>query len=477
MLFNSFSYAVFLPIVFTIYWAIDHKYRWILLWIASYYFYMSWNPKYVLLILFTTIVAYIAGRMLGFEKNSTKRKCILYTTLTIGLGLLFLFKYFNFFSESFVSILKIFTIQMNPIVIDLLLPVGISFYTFQIVSYVIDVYKGDILPEKHFGYFAVFISFFPQLVAGPIERTRNLLPQIQSEKLFDYKQATYGLKLMTWGFFKKLLIADVVSKYVKLVYTSPQDYHGFALFLACILFTIQIYCDFSGYSDIAIGTAKLLGINLSTNFRNPYFSQSVKEFWQRWHISLSTWLRDYIYIPLGGNRVSRFRNMLNIMATFFISGLWHGANWTFVVWGGLHGVAQIIEKQFFIKNKKNTDTGIIISSMRVIFTFTFCAFAWNFFVAKNISDAIYIISHCFDGICDFKTYVKDGIEVLNFNKDVLGCIAILIAFDYFSLKRDVINWITEKGIILRWSVYIFILLLIVFMSPKGIATEFVYFKF
>lgn len=334
MLFNSFAYAIFLPIVFALYWLLPHKYRWALLLVASYYFYMSWNVKYVGLILFTTIASYVAALLMEKYENKKAKKIVLLATAVLCLGVLFFFKYFNFVSSSVAELLSLISIQFSPLTLKLLLPVGISFYTFQTLSYVIDVYRGDVKAEHHFGYYATFISFFPQLVAGPIERTENLLPQIKAQHTFDYEQATYGLKLMAWGFFKKIVIADSLSVYVSKVYNAPQSFEGFALILATVFFTFQIYCDFSGYSDIAIGTAKLMGINLMTNFKSPYFSTSIKEFWSRWHISLSTWFRDYVYIPLGGNRVSKVRHALNLLITFLVSGLWHGANWTFVLWGG-----------------------------------------------------------------------------------------------------------------------------------------------
>ena len=351
MLFNSFAFAVFLPIVFILYWVLPHKARWILILAASYYFYMSWNAKYIFLILFTTIISYVAAILLEKTENLRTKKGILVGTAVICLGVLFFFKYFNFVSESVTAVFRLFAIQMNPVLLNLLLPVGISFYTFQTLSYVIDVYKGDVKVEHHFGYYATFISFFPQLVAGPIERTNNLLPQIKTEHKFNYDQATYGLKLMVWGYFKKIVIADTLSQFVSKVYDAPQGFSGFALILATVFFTLQIYCDFSGYSDIAIGTAKLLGINLMTNFKSPYFSQSIKEFWSRWHISLSTWFRDYVYIPLGGSRVGKIRHAVNLLITFLISGLWHGANWTFVIWGGIHGLGQMIESSVVANNK------------------------------------------------------------------------------------------------------------------------------
>lgn len=351
MLFNSYAFAIFLPIVFIIYWILPHKFRWVLMLSASYYFYMSWNAKYIFLIFFTTVISYIAARLLENEESKKKKKIILALTALVCLGVLFFFKYFNFVSKSVADVLGLFAIRMSPITLKLLLPVGISFYTFQTMSYVIDVYKGEVQAEHHFGYYATFISFFPQLVAGPIERTGNLLPQIKEEHKFDYNQATYGLKLMAWGFFKKLAIADVVSIYVDKVYADLWSCSEIDLLIAIFFFTMQIYCDFSGYSDIAVGTAKLLGIDLISNFKSPYMSLSVKEFWSRWHISLSSWFRDYVYIPLGGNRVSKLRNYFNLLITFLVSGLWHGANWTYVIWGGIHGIAQIAEKAFDLVDK------------------------------------------------------------------------------------------------------------------------------
>ena len=326
-----------------------------------------------------------------------------------------------------------FAIHLNPITLKLLLPVGISFYTFQTLSYVIDVYRGDVPAERHFGYYAAFISFFPQLVAGPIERTSNLLPQIKAKHQFDYDQATYGLKLIAWGFFKKIVLADTLSKYVSTVYDTPQNFSGFALVLATLFFTLQIYCDFSGYSDIAIGTAKLLGINLMINFKSPYFSQSIKEFWSRWHISLSTWFRDYIYIPLGGSRVGKVKCIANLMITFLVSGLWHGANWTFVVWGGVHGAAQAIENIVVPQNKQKS-TGVMWC-VRVLLVFLFVSFAWIFFVSDSISDAGYIITHLFEGVVSPLSYLKIGFSSIGLEKMELAFLCpsllILLIFDFF----------------------------------------------
>ena len=479
MLFNSFSFAIFLPIVFCLYWLIPHAYRWLLLLVVSYYFYMSWNAKYVFLILLTTIVSYFAGLFLEKVHDQRKKKWVLAFTSLICLGVLFFFKYFNFISESVSTLFSLFSIQLNPLTLKVLLPVGISFYTFQTLSYVIDVYKGDIPAEHHFGYYATFISFFPQLVAGPIERTRNLLPQIKQAHIFDYSQATYGLKLIAWGYFKKLVIADTLSPFVSRVFDMPHDFRGFALILASLFFTLQIYCDFSGYSDIAIGTAKLMGINLMTNFKSPYFSCSIKEFWSRWHISLSTWFRDYVYIPLGGNQVGKLRHARNLMTTFLVSGLWHGANWTYVIWGGIHGLGQLIEKHLIAS--ADTSSHRATQVIRTLIVFLFCAFAWIFFVSSSVSDAFYVISHLFDGISQPIAYLHDGFANIGMEKVVFAketvLILILALFDLVSLKQDVIILISQKKTFVRWTIYVSFCLLIIFFSQKGIAAEFVYFQF
>ena len=473
------AFAFFLPIVFIIYWSLPHKFRWVLLLAASYYFYMSWNAKYVFLILFTTIISYAAAVLMERSEHRRQKKWILAGTAILCLGVLFFFKYYNFVSESVASLLRLFAIPLRPLTVKLLLPVGISFYTFQTLSYVIDVYRGDARAERHFGHYAAFISFFPQLVAGPIERTNNLLPQIKAVHEFNYDQATYGLKLMAWGYFKKIVIADTLCAYVDRVYGAPREFQGFALVLAKVFFTLQIYCDFSGYSDIAIGTAKLMGINLMTNFRSPYFSQSIKEFWSRWHISLSTWFRDYVYIPLGGNRVRRFRHAINLMITFLASGLWHGANWTFVVWGGIHGAAQVVENAL-IPREKRSSRGIV-RWLRILAVFTFCTLAWVFFVSDSIGDAFYVFGHLFDGISSPVRYLKDGFMNISMGEQellmVAFCVLLLSIFDLLSLKRDVIEMVSRKGMVTRWLIYILFLLIIVFFSQKGIAAEFVYFQF
>lgn len=478
MLFNSFSFAIFLPIVFAVYWLVPKRFQWAIMFVASYYFYMSWNVKYVFLILFTTIISYITGILVEREPNVTKKKLYLTLALIASLGVLFFFKYFNFFSNSITDFLQLFSIKVNPITLKVMLPVGISFYTFQTLSYVIDVYKGTAKAEYHFGKYATFISFFPQLVAGPIERTQNLMSQIKEEHSFDYNKAAYGLRIMAWGFFKKMAVADSLAVYVDKIYDNVYENTGFSLVVATVFFAIQIYCDFSGYSDIALGTAKLFGVELMQNFKSPYFSSSVKELWSRWHISLSTWFRDYVYIPLGGNRVSKFRHKMNLIMTFLVSGLWHGANWNFVIWGGLHGVAQVIESVFLPKNKKFSTVGRLF---RVPFVFAFTCFAWIFFRAQTFSEALYVIKNLFGGILTPITYVLNGYADIGMPKeDVLAyscIILILCIFDYLSLRQDVYERIGKMKTPVRWSLYFIIIWLIIIFTPVTSGSEFIYFQF
>lgn len=477
MPFNSISYAVFLPIVFIIYWLSPHKYRWGFLLAASYYFYMSWNLKYVGLILFTTVVSYFAARFMEDKTDKRYKKSVLLISAILCLGGLFFFKYFNFVSNSFCDAVNYFAIKLNPVTLNIVLPVGISFYTFQTLGYIIDVYRGDAEAEHHFGKYAAFVSFFPQLVAGPIERSKNLLPQIKAKHEFSYEQGTYGMKLMVWGFFKKLVIADTISLHIGPLFEIPQNYHGFSFVIAAFLFSFQIYCDFSGYSDIAIGTAKLMGIDLMTNFKSPYFSQSLREFWGRWHISLSTWFKDYVYIPLGGNRVSRRRNVFNLLVTFLASGLWHGANWTFVIWGGIHGIGQIIEKQIGLF--KNKSTGVL-SVCRVILIFGFCTLAWVFFAANSISDAGYILGHMLEGLSDPLLYFRNGFADLGIGSEtilvLLFSIGLLTVYDYYSLTEDCISYLGKKNTIVRTVIYLLMLIAIMCLKASESA-EFVYFQF
>lgn len=477
MLFNSFSFAIFLPIVFALFWIVPKKYQWIVLFISSYSFYMCWKVEYVILILLTTLTSYWGAILI--EKRPTKKKCFLTISLIISLTVLFFFKYFNFFSSSFIdSVNSLFSVELSPILVNVILPVGISFYTFQTLSYVIDVYRGTVKAEHHFGKYATFIAFFPQLVAGPIERTSNLLGQIKAEHSFNYEKASYGVKLMLWGFFKKMVIADNLAVFVDAIYDTPTHFNGFSLILSTVFFAIQIYCDFSGYSDIAIGVAKLFDIDLMKNFNAPYLATSIKDFWSRWHISLSTWFKDYIYIPLGGNRVSKLRHKLNLIITFLVSGLWHGASWTFVLWGGIHGVGQAAEACLPRKNKKNS---AFVTLLKRLFVFLFVVVTWVFFRARSISDAWHVITKCFVGISSPMSYIRAGFTNMGMGVErliiCLISVALLFAYDAMSEKKDVIQCISAKKRIVSWSVYVVIALLILAWTPITSGAEFIYFQF
>lgn len=479
MLFNSFDFAVFFPIVFFLYWAVPQKYRWPLLLVTSYYFYMSWNAKYLVLILLTTAVSYFAARLLERTEKEKEKKLVVFGTLIVCLGVLFVFKYFNFVSSSLAALSNIFLRGgVQPVTLNLLLPVGISFYTFQTLSYVIDVYRGTMKAEHNFGVYATFVSFFPQLVAGPIERSQNLLPQITSRKTFCYADCTYGLKLMAWGFFKKIAIADVLAGYVDAVYQSTDVLFGFDYAMAVLFFTIQIYCDFSGYSDIAIGAAKMLGIDLMRNFNSPYFSKSIKEFWSRWHISLSTWFKDYLYIPMGGNRCSKLRNSFNLFVTFLISGLWHGASWNFVIWGGIHGLLQVVERSCDSPLRKFRNKNRLSGVLAALAVFVVCNITWVFFRAESIPEAIHVLVRAVYGIWSPSTYFHSciGLNPLNLVK-IFITVLILAVYDFYSLRVDVIQWISGQRWIVRWSVYLAMILLIIANAPLSNQTAFIYFQF
>lgn len=488
MLFNSLAFAIFLPIVFFLYWALPQKYRWILLLISSYYFYMSWNVKYVVLILFTTAVSYAGAIFMQKIQKKRIKKLFMLGAVAASLLVLFFFKYFNFAQNTLIRVLESFAIQLHPVTLSLMLPVGISFYTFQTLSYVIDVYKGEVEPERNFFKYAAFISFFPQLVAGPIERTKNLLPQIDCEHSFTYEKGAYGMRLMAWGFFKKLVIADNLAVFVDMVFDDVAAYHGFALVLAVLFFTLQIYCDFSGYSDIAIGTAKLFDIDLMTNFHSPYFSTSIKEFWRRWHISLSSWFRDYVYIPLGGNRVGKVRNMLNVCVTFTLSGLWHGAAFTYIIWGGLHGLMQCVEKLFLIPEKRKTLTADSATQskesrniswwLKVGIVFCLVAAAWCFFRAGSLSQAFYVFAHMTDGLGQPLAYLSNGIHAFDVRLllQMIFPILLLAVYDYAALDRDPLISIGKLPAVARRVVYYAFLLMVLLLASFN-SQEFVYFQF
>ena len=403
MLFNSLGFLLFFPIVTIAYYLLPQKVRWAFLLAASYFFYMCWNAAYALLLLSSTVVTYAAAQLIDRSRKQSVKKGFLAFSLIVNLGILFTFKYFEFFTSGLYAALDWLKIAYTPVNYSLLLPVGISFYTFQALGYAIDVYRGDVAVQKHFGKYALFVAFFPQLVAGPIERSRNLLPQFDEIHRFDYQNAVTGLRLMLWGFYKKIVIADTVCVAVNTVYNNITAFDGLAICIATILFAVQIYCDFSGYSDIARGCARIMGFRLMLNFDHPYFSHSIQEFWRRWHISLSTWFKDYIYIPLGGNRKGTARRYFNLMVTFLVSGLWHGANITFVVWGGIHGLFQIIgdltrkwRDRCFSRIEKRRAGRVLHSGGQMLLTFMLVSFAWIFFRANTMGDAVYAVTHLFD---------------------------------------------------------------------------------
>ncbi|MCL2159111.1 MAG: MBOAT family protein [Oscillospiraceae bacterium] len=392
MIFNSFAYFVFFPIVLLGHFLLPHRFRWVFLLLASYYFYISWNLDLLYLILLTTSISYASALIIEKTESKKTKKIFLAATLVSCFGVLFFFKYFNFLSAAVLGAMSAFGLKVPEFSLDVLLPVGISFYTFQTLSYVIDVYRGNIKAERHFGYYALFVSFFPQLVAGPIERPENLLPQIKATHRPDPANFSEGLRIAIRGFVKKIVVADMSARFVNQIYNNPTQANAPAIIVATILFAFQIYGDFSGYTDIATGCARMMGIKLMKNFDLPYSSKSIKEFWARWHISLSSWFKDYLYIPLGGNRVSVPRYLTNVFIVFLVSGLWHGAEWTFVIWGALHGIYQITG--YLTRNiRENIHSKIKIyknerfaSAWQTGFTFVLVCFAWIFFRANNVSE-------------------------------------------------------------------------------------------
>ena len=488
MLFNSLQFVIFFPIVIILYFLIPYKKRWILLLIASYYFYMCWKVDYILLIIISTLIDYICSNKMSQIKEKVKRKKWLLTSIFSNIGVLFGFKYFNFFSENIQTLFNNYNVFYEMPLFNVLLPVGISFYTFQTLSYTIDVYNNKTPAQRHLGVFAVYVSFFPQLVAGPIERSNHLLPQFFREHDFSYIRVKAGLQKMLWGFFKKIVIADNLAILVDGVYNNVDNYSGLTLIVATIFFTFQIYCDFSGYSDIAIGTAKVMGFELRENFKRPYFSKSIREFWQRWHITLSTWFRDYVYIPLGGNRTIKWRWYYNIFITFLVSGLWHGANWTFVIWGALHGTYLIIalaltnpKKQFSSLIQKQSKS--FNKLLDVTITFILVAFAWIFFRANNLDDAIYIISNLsvnYNEILNLSELRMQFRGIGLFQEDLIKCFLLILAlFLYSSYERSGNVWekLQKKPKWIRWSIYYILVYGILFIAPHSNVNNFIYFQF
>lgn len=484
MLFNSLHFVLFFIVVTTLYYVLPHKLRIIMLLLVSCYFYMSFVPKYILILLFAITVDYFAGLYLE-RLEGKKRKLLLILSVLTNVGLLFVFKYFNFFNIN-IAKLASFLHWNYPIEgLSIILPIGLSFHTFQSLSYVIEVYRKKQKAEKNFIIYALYVMFYPQLVAGPIERPQNVLHQFHEKHEFNFEGFIFGLKIMLWGFFKKVVIADRLAIYVNKVYRSPESYSGIALVVATIFFAFQIYCDFSGYSDIAIGSAKTMGFKLMDNFRQPYFSKTVSEFWRRWHISLSTWFKDYLYIPLGGNRVSSWRRNFNLLVTFAISGLWHGANFTYIIWGSLNGIFLILEnlvrnfETSFKSRLKGTLGSSIYLLVRAFITFFLVCFAWIFFRATSVSSAVYIIKRMFQ----FNGFgkVSSLFGVTSYGEFILCVILILflMLIDYINIKKGMWEFFDKKPLALRWSFYYLLIFAILILGVYDVATEtsFIYFQF
>ena len=476
MIFNSVVFVLFYIIVTALYFILPHKFRWGLLLAASCYFYMAFVPVYILILGFTIVVDYFAGIFIENTIDAKKRKQLLLCSLVANIGVLVFFKYYNFLNTNISILLNNFNAR-NPLpFLTILLPIGLSFHTFQAMSYTIEVYRGNQKAEKHFGIYSLYVMFYPQLVAGPIERPQNILHQMHENHEFDYANMVDGLKQMLWGFFKKLVVADRLSIYVNSIFDHAEVHNGSSIAIACLFFSAQIYCDFSGYSDIAIGSAKTMGFDLMTNFRRPYFAKSINEFWSRWHISLSTWFRDYLYFPLGGNRVPKLLVYRNFFIVFLISGVWHGANYTFIVWGALHAFFSIIgmiitpfTKDMHLKlhiSKRITDVA------RQLFIVVLVTFAWIFFRATSMENAMTVIHN----LKTFGQHPFLGDSVSNFGHCILA-IALLFIIEY---KKEYLptkfNFFQHPNIFIRWgSIVSMIVAILIFGVFNG--GQFIYFQF
>ncbi len=491
MLFNSLQFLIFFPIVTVMYFLLPHRLRWFHLLVASCIFYMAFVPKYILILFFTILVDYVAGIMIE-KSTGGKRKLFLVSSIIANVGVLAFFKYFNFVSSNLNELLQIFHVQNTAIpLLNILLPIGLSFHTFQAMSYTIEVYRGNQKAERHLGIYSLYVMFYPQLVAGPIERPQNLIHQFHEEHSFNYDNVTGGLKLIAWGLFKKLVIADRLAYLTAPVFNHPHQYPAITLLLALFFFTFQIFCDFSGYSDIAIGTARVMGFKLMTNFNSPYHARSISEFWSRWHISLSTWFRDYLYITLGGNRVSIPRWYFNLFFVFLVSGLWHGANWTFIAWGALHGfylVFAIIAakpKQKLLAIAGINQKSKMLAAVRVGITFILVMVAWTFFRANNIADAVFIIRQLPLGIKDvfhdIKTHTLWLGDIEGFmNKRELLLSFALISFlelvHYIQSRTNLSKLVNKQPIYVRWTVYYAVIVAILCLGVFN-NSQFIYFQF
>ena len=483
MTFNSWEFLIFYPIVAALYFLLPKKLKWPMLLVASYYFYAFYQADLLFLIILTTAVSFFMSHLIERTQSAAKKKLYLALTLTVCLGVLVFYKYFNFLGASVEGIITLFGKEPPSLVLDLVLPVGISFYTFQTLSYVIDVYRGDIKTEKNFFFYALFVSFFPQLVAGPIERPGNLIPQLKEAHKPERDNFIRGSKQMLLGFFKKICVADLVASYVSAVYNSPDEATSFAVVIATLMFAVQIYCDFSGYTDIATGCARIMGIKLMKNFDHPYSASSIKEFWSRWHISLSGWFKDYLYIPLGGSRRSAARNMLNVFIVFLVSGLWHGANWTFVVWGALHGVYRVVGT-LTLKGRNaliervglKTDSRLVVTFRRVC-TFLLVCLAWVFFRANSIADALTLLTALvtrFSSVSGALASMQlDTVSILLVIFAVATMIVIDRALSYD--EQDGSDILVRDG---AFIYYVFAIMLVwLLLLSRGQSSTFIYFQF
>ena len=482
MLFNSIDFALFLSVVFIVYWFLlskSLKLQNLFLLFASYVFYAWWDWRFLSLIVFSTLIDYTIGRKLEDEENVLRRKIFLWTSIIVNLGFLCVFKYYNFFLESLYEVAPGLKAVLGFNTLNIILPVGISFYTFQTLSYTIDIYNKKLSPAKNIVDFAAFVAFFPQLVAGPIERATNLLPQFYKRKKFDYYLAVDGLRQILWGLFKKVVIADNCADYANMIFNNSDNMNGSTLLLGAFFFAFQIYGDFSGYSDIAIGTSRLFGFNLKQNFAFPYFSRDIAEFWRRWHISLSTWFRDYLYIPLGGSRVATHLKIRNTFIVFIVSGIWHGANWTFLVWGLINAVLFL---PLLLTNNNRANLDVVAKEkvlpsfkelIQILFTFTIVTISWIFFRSENISHAISYLS----GILSLSFF---EIPVFNGRREaltIIGLISIFLVLEWngrhekYAISNLGLAWSRFS----RWGVYI--LLAVSVLLYSGSKQEFIYFQF
>ena len=495
MLFNSLSFLVFFPVVTLIYFLLPHKYRWIHLLVSSYYFYMCWNAAYALLIAFSTLVTYASGtaidranRMSVKERRERVKKLIVAASFLINLGILVYFKYSNFILDNLTRAFAVLNIRLHVPQVDVLLPVGISFYTFQALGYTMDVYRGTIRPIANPGKYALFVSFYPQLVAGPIERSDNLIRQFDERHTFDLRRVSMGLLLMGYGLFQEMIVADRVAVAVNAVWADTASYGSGAILLATLLFSVQIYCDFAGYSNIAAGAAQVMGFKLMDNFRQPSFARSIKEFWHRWHISLSTWFRDYLYIPLGGSRKGKLRTQINLMITFLVSGVWHGAAWTYIIWGGVHGIFQIIGGMTQpLRERLKGALGIrkdswLDHAVRMLTTFALVNFTWILFRANSVRGALNICRRILafnDMIPSMQMLKHMGLDKMEWMVALISVI-VLIAADWLQTKTCVREWIVSRPLLIRWAVYLIVIVSLIVWGVYGPgydASQFIYFQF